>query len=145
MADGKKILLVDDEAARLGDSIQDMLNTLAPDSGPYRVLCCADYGEAPSMLDGVNIALVGVDLTIEYLPERYRDLLPQIDEENAGYRLTRYIKENHPNTKTIVLATFSGCEEAPAEEKARAREKGAHEFIVKPFRATELVEKILSA
>jgi len=97
------------------------------------------------MLDGVDMALVGVDLTIEYLPERYRDLLPQIDEENAGYRLIRYIKENHPDTKTIVLATFSGCKEAPAEEKARAMEKGACEFIVKPFRAMELVEKILSA
>ncbi len=144
MGEEKRILLVDDEAAKLGDSIQEMLNTLAADSGPYRVDCCMDYDRALSMLDGVKMVLVGVDLTIEYLPERYKDLLPGIDEEIIGYRLIRHIKEEYPGLKTIALATFSGCEEVPADEEDKARAKGAHGFIAKPFRAMDLVEKIRS-
>ena len=96
------------------------------------------------MLDGVKMVLVGVDLTIEYLPERYKDLLPGIDEEIIGYRLIRHIKEEYPGLKTIALATFSGCEEVPADEEDKARAKGAHGFIAKPFRAMDLVEKIRS-
>lgn len=144
MAGEKKVLLVDDDAVRLGDSLQEMLNSLAPDSGPYRVNWCTNYNEAVSMLDGVDIVLVGVDLTIEYIPERYRGFLPQIDEGNAGYRLIRYIKEEYPRVKTIALATFSGCKEPPETEEATAKEKGAKGFIVKPLRAMELVSKIVS-
>ena len=142
MTETVKVLLVDEEAVKLGDSIQEMLNSLALDSGPYDLQCCTNFLQALSMLEGMDLVLVGVDLTIEYMPERYRDFLPQIDEEYVGYRLIRYIRDEYPGIKTIALATFSGCKEAPPGEETVAREKGAGGFVVKPFRAMELIETI---
>jgi CheY-like chemotaxis protein len=144
MAKEVKVLLVDEEAGKIGDSIQEMLNLLAPHSGLYNFRCCANFQQALSLLEEADIVLVGVDLTIEYMPERFKDFLPQVEEENAGYRLIRHIKDEYPGIKTIVLATFSGCKDAPPGEEAVAREKGASGFIVKPFRAMELVDAIRS-
>ena len=138
----KTILLIDEEAVKLGDSLQDMLNLDSTDTTRYRVLNCTDYLRAVSMLDGVDIALVAVDFTIEYMPEKYTGLLPNLDEHKAGYRIVRHMKDEHSEIKSIILATFSGCEEAPAEEQAVAVEKGASGFLIKPFRAMDLVQAI---
>lgn len=142
MAEVKRILFVDDDADKTGDSIQELLNLQTPDSVSYSVKSCTKYQQAVEALGDADIVLVGVDLTIEYMPEKFSDLLPHLDENNIGYRLIRYIKEEYPRIRTIALATFSGCEDAPSEEETRAAEKGAHAFMVKPFRAMELVETI---
>jgi len=55
-----------------------------------------------------------------------------------GIDITRFVKENHPATKVIVITGF-----ATVDTARKALREGAVEFIPKPFKLSELRELVL--
>ncbi|MEW6615236.1 MAG: hypothetical protein AB1401_07215 [Thermodesulfobacteriota bacterium] len=134
------ILMIDKQALKLGEPLEDFLN-LSDEMHVYTVRICDSYTEALPMLEGVDIALIELDLTKEYSMPGDKDFLPWIDEENAGYRFLTYLKVECPDIKVIMLVDYPACEK-PRPEMPEILDKGADSYIVKPFVISELVEKI---
>ncbi|KAF0120944.1 MAG: hypothetical protein FD151_1462 [bacterium] len=133
------ILMVDKQALKLGDPLAEFLNMSEEYLCTIRI--CYSYTEALSMLEGVDIALIELDLTREYFMPGDKDFLPWIKDENAGYRFLVYLKREHPDIKVIMLVDYPACEE-PRSEMPEILDKGADGYMVKPFVISELVEKI---
>ena len=134
------ILMIDKQALKLGEPLEDFLN-ISDETHIYTIRICDSYTEALSMLGGVDIALIELDLTKEYSMPGDKDFLPWIDEENAGYRFLVYLKREHPDIKVIMLVDYPACEDLRSE-MPEILDKGADGYVVKPFVITELVEKI---
>ena len=134
------ILMIDKQALKLGEPLEDFLN-ISDETHIYTIRICDSYTEALSMLGGVNIALIELDLTREYFMPGDKDFLPWIKEENAGYRFLVYLKREYPNIKVIMLVDYPACED-PRSEMPEILDKGADGYMVKPFVISELVEKI---
>ena len=134
------ILMIDKQALKLGEPLEDFLN-MSYERHEYTVRICDSYAEALSMLVGVDIALIELDLTKEYSMPGDKDFLPWIDEENAGYRFLVYLKREHPDIKVIMLVDYPACEDLRSE-MPEILDKGADGYVVKPFVISELVEKI---
>ncbi|MFH2012391.1 MAG: hypothetical protein ABIJ37_06835 [Pseudomonadota bacterium] len=134
------ILMVDKQSIKLGEPLEDFLN-LYEEKHKYNVRFCDNYAEALSILYGVDIALIELDLTKEYFMPGDKDFLPWIDEENAGYRFLKYLKGEYPDMKVIMLVDYPACEE-PRPDMPEILDKGADRYVVKPFVISELVEKI---
>lgn len=136
-----KILVVDSQASKLGEPLQEMLN-MPPNEDRYEVISTEDPRQALNILKDVDLAIVELDLTKEYSPELYEGFLPEIKEENVGYKLLAHLKKERPHIKVIILASFPACGEEAGDEKDVALEKGADGFISKPFNLGEVIEEI---
>lgn len=134
------ILMVDKQAVKLGDPLAEFLDMYI-EGFVYIVRICYSYTEALSMLEGVNIALIELDLTREYFMPGDKDFLPWIKEENAGYRFLVHLKREYPDIKVIMLVDYPACED-PKPEMPEILDKGADGYMVKPFVISELVEEI---
>ncbi|MFQ5917767.1 MAG: hypothetical protein ACE5I0_08165 [Candidatus Binatia bacterium] len=136
-----KILVVDSQASKVGEPLQEMLNML-PNEDRYEVISTEDPRQAPYMLKDIDLAILELDLTREYPAEQYEGLLPEIKGENVGYKLLAHLKKERPYVKVIILASFPACEEQAGDEKDVALDKGADGFISKPFNLRETIEEI---
>ncbi|MFH1118170.1 MAG: sigma 54-interacting transcriptional regulator [Pseudomonadota bacterium] len=113
MSDPKRILLVDDEQPNL-DLLEAMLEPLG-----YETIKAMDGNQALSMLTP-EIDLVLLDV-----------MMPGID----GYEVARRIRE-HPDYGHIPIIMVTSLRER--EDKLRAAEAGANDFISKPIDKVEL-------
>ena len=134
------ILMVDRQAIKLADPLAEFLD-MCSDEITYVLSSCDSYPDALSMLDGVHIVLVQLDLTKEYFMPGDEEFLPWIDEENAGYRFLVHLKKEFPALKVIMLVDYPACEDAPAH-LSQILEKGADNYLIKPFIISDLVEEI---
>lgn len=134
------ILLVDNQASQLGEPLSEMLN-FAPGEDKYNVIATDDPRKALDLSGNIDLAIIGLDLTIEYSPELYADFLPEI-KENVGYKLLIHLKKQYPAIKVVILASYAACEAEPINEKAVALEKGADGFVSKPFSSGEMIGEI---
>jgi|GEM_PF-6177340 len=134
------VLMIDKQGVRVADLLADFLN-MSEDGYFYTLTTCDSYHDALSMLEGVGIALIELDLTKEYFMPRDKDFLPWIDEDNAGYRLLAHVKKEYPDSKAIMMVDYPACED-PKQELSEILNKGADGYIVKPYVITKLVEEI---
>lgn len=113
------LLVVDDLPANL-----KLLDAVLSPRG-YRLVCAGSGTEALARLRDEPIDLALLDV-----------VMPDMD----GYELCRLIREQ-PATRLlpIVMVTASG-----AQEKLRAIEAGADDFVVKPLQQAELLARIRS-
>ena len=127
------ILMIDKQAIKLGEPLEDFLN-LSDETHRHTIRICDSYTEALSMLGGVDIALIELDLTREYSMPGDKDFLPWIKEENAGYRFLVHLKREYPDIKVIMLVDYPACE-SPKSEMPEILDKGAHGYMIKPLRS----------
>ena len=134
------ILMVDKQVIKLAEPLAEFLN-MSVEEYVYTVRSCDNFPEALSMLDGVDVALVELDLTKEYSIAADKDFLPWIKEDNAGNRLLTHLKKEYPRIKVVMLVDYPACED-PRSEMPEILDKGADGYVVKPFVITKLVEEI---
>lgn len=112
----KKILLVDDVK-----EFRTLVKIIL--SGNYDVVTAADGQDALNKIHkGLTPDVIVTDL-----------MMPNVN----GFQLINKIKsgEGHKKTPIIVLSNIDG-----AEEKERLKKQGIAEYIIKPFKTTELIE-----
>ncbi|HYC46906.1 MAG TPA: response regulator transcription factor [Burkholderiales bacterium] len=116
---GRTALVIDDDP-----SISTLLQIILKREG-YTVTCIRDGREAQKAIeDGAVPALVTLDL-----------MLPHVD----GYALLELMRAREAWRNVPVLMLTARSQE---KDMARAMERGASEFIVKPFKPEELRERV---
>lgn len=115
------ILLVDDEPAWLGS----LSLTLESCGGISNILTCSDSREAMAILDGGQVGLVLLDLTMPYL---------------SGEQLLEQIAERHPDIATIVVSGLNQLETA-----VRCMKLGAFDYCIKTDEEDRIVGAVLRA
>jgi DNA-binding NtrC family response regulator len=121
MPEKNKILVVDDE-----DALRTVLSAELEGEG-YKVSSAADGSEAISALKSQTFDLILLDIK-----------MPNVD----GFEVLKYVKENHPSTKVIMLTGFADLKNAIESKKL-----GAEDFVSKPYDLVDLlttVERVLS-
>jgi CheY-like chemotaxis protein len=113
------VLVVDDDA----DLVQILTDRL--EVAGYRVLTAGDGVEALDRLESARPACVILDLK-----------MPRLGGLDALLRIRRAA----PDAYVIVL---TGSPNRPLAEECRAR--GAHDFLLKPFEAGELLRRLARA
>src|SRR5438105_2685712 len=112
------ILVADDN-----QTSQRMLQYVLEKLG-HQVVCTGDGEEALARLADTAADLVILDLA-----------MPRMD----GLTTLRYLRaDEHYRTLPIVMLTASGLE----KDERQARADGVSEFLTKPYRSRELIEKI---
>ena len=115
------LLLVDDEPAWLGS----LSLTLESCAGISNILTCSDSREAMAILDGGQVGLVLLDLTMPYL---------------SGEQLLEQIAERHPDIATIVVSGLNQLETA-----VRCMKLGAFDYCIKTDEEDRIVGAVLRA
>lgn len=110
------ILFVDDEQLLHG-----LFERLFARHG-MKVSCCSDATQAVEELKSNTYDLVVTDF-----------MMPDMD----GLELLSYIRNDHPQTKVIMITAHSNVQHA-----VRSMKNGAIDYIPKPFSTTELVERV---
>lgn len=119
MSDGATVLAVDDQPQNLR-----LLDAVLSPRG-YQVIQAASGEEALRVLSESDIDLVLLDV-----------VMPGID----GYEVCRQIRANERTAfLPVVMITASGN-----QEKIRALEVGADDFVTKPFNTAELLARVAS-
>jgi DNA-binding NtrC family response regulator len=121
MPEKNKILVVDDE-----DALRTVLSAELEGEG-YKVCSAADGSEAITMLKSQTFDLILLDIK-----------MPNVD----GFEVLKYVKENQPATKVIMLTGFADLKNAIESKKL-----GAEDFVSKPYDLVDLlttVERVLS-
>ena len=118
MSQSAKILIVDDTL-----SSRILLGDLLELKG-YTVLGAASGPEALKILETEEPDLILLDV-----------LMPNMN----GYQVCRRIREN-PAMQTVPVIMMTGLD--PSEEKAKGREAGATDIIVKPIHLADLLERL---
>lgn len=118
MKDVPIILVVDDETVN-----RTILSWILEEAG-FDVLTAASGPEARELASRSQPDLVLLDI-----------LMPGED----GYSVCRSLKKT-PATRHIPVIFISGLSES--SEKARAREMGAVDFIMKPFSRQDILERV---
>lgn len=120
MADSSKILIVDDNET----NVELICMHLKPFN--YEILKAYDGDEALSTVEKDPPDLILLDL-----------MMPKI----SGYEVCQKIKSN-PKTTLIPIIVISALREL--EDKIKAMELGADDFLIKPFNKLELITRIKS-
>ncbi|MBM4160823.1 MAG: response regulator [Ignavibacteria bacterium] len=121
MPEKNRILVVDDE-----DALRTVLSAELEGEG-YKVSSASDGAEAINVLKSQSFDLVLLDIK-----------MPNVD----GFEVLKYVKENQPATKVIMLTGFADLKNAIESKKL-----GAEDFISKPYDLVDLlttVERVLS-
>jgi two-component system response regulator FlrC len=111
------IVVVEDDPA-LREALADTLET----SG-YRVAACADGGAALSHLRAGNAELVLSDIRMQPMD---------------GRALLRQIKHEWPELPVVLMTAYGTVQDAVS-----AMQEGAGDYLVKPFSADDLQEKLI--
>jgi two-component system response regulator HydG len=114
--EGVRVLVVDDAQ----DTVEVLSRNLA--SRGIRVTAAASAMEAIGVLDSSPIDLVITDFH-----------MPGVD----GMDLTRYVRENRPDTEVVMITGYGSIGNAVTAMKA-----GAGEYLTKPFTDKELFDAI---
>lgn len=115
----KNILLVEDSKA-----IRSMIRVSLEESGGFYVVETGNGFEALKTLPTRRFDLIITDIN-----------MPDIN----GLELVSFLK-NHPVYRAIPIMVIST--ESTEEDRRRAAALGAEEYLVKPFEAGDLVEKL---
>jgi DNA-binding NtrC family response regulator len=121
MAVKNRILVVDDEEA-----LRTVLSSELEGEG-YNVSMAADGEEAISVLGANQFDLILLDIK-----------MPNVD----GFEVLKFVKQNQPSTKVIMLTGFADLKNAIESKKL-----GAEDFVSKPYDLVDLlttVERVLS-
>ncbi len=121
MPQKNRILVVDDE-----DALRTVLSSELEGEG-YKVASAADGSEAIEILKKEGFDLILLDIK-----------MPNVD----GFEVLKFVKENHPDTKVIMLTGFADLKNAIESKKL-----GAEDFVSKPYDLVDLlttVERVLS-
>ena len=118
MSQAAKVLIVDDTPSSL-----ILLGDLLTLKG-YSVLTAASGPEALKILENDRPDLILLDV-----------LMPKM----SGYQVCRKIRED-PAMQTLPVIMMTGLD--PSEEKAKGREAGATDIIVKPIHLADLLERL---
>ncbi len=116
----QRILIVDDE-----DDLRHLLTHLLSEAG-YDIKSASDGQEAISMLKKEKFDLTLLDIQ-----------MPSVN----GIQVLKFIKENSPKTKAIMLTGYADLKHA-----MEAKEFGARDFIGKPYKLEDIlstVERVL--
>ncbi len=116
MADKSKILVVDDE-----DALRTVLSGELESEG-YQVDSAADGDEAIKTVQTKPFDLVLLDIK-----------MPKVD----GFEVLKFIKQNYPKMKVIMLTGFADLKNAIESKKL-----GAEDFISKPYDLVDLLTTI---
>jgi DNA-binding NtrC family response regulator len=103
----EKILVVDDD-----DSLRRMMEYTLQEAG-YQVSVAGDGDEALSAVHKSQPRLVITDLRMERM---------------GGFELLSHIRRDFPDILMIVVTAFGSVESA-----VEAMQRGAHDYLVKPF------------
>ena len=115
---GKTILIVDDS-----NSVRKMVE-FALKSRNYEVVIAQDGQQALEFLPGGQLDLVILDIN-----------MPRLD----GLSLLKIIRENSEHSELPVLMLTTEGQDA---DRQKAIELGATDYMVKPFKPTELLEQV---
>ena len=115
------VLLVDDEPDWLGS----LSLTLESCAGISNIVTCSDSREVMAILDGGQVGLVLLDLTMPHL---------------SGEDLLAQISEHHPEIAAIVISGLNQLETA-----VRCMKLGAFDYCVKTDEADRIVGAVLRA
>jgi DNA-binding NtrC family response regulator len=121
MADKSRILVVDDEEALRSVLSSELL------SGGYEVMTASDGDEAITMVQKNKYDLVLLDIK-----------MPKVD----GFEVLKFIKNNAPTVRVIMLTGFADLKNAIESKK-----HGAEDFVSKPYDLVDLlttIERVLS-
>lgn len=121
MAEKSRILVVDDE-----DTLRTVLSQELKGEG-YEVETAADGQIAIDTLKNKQFELILLDIK-----------MPNVN----GFEVLKYIKQNHPNLKVIMLTGFADLKNAIESKKL-----GAEDFVSKPYDLVDLIttiERVLS-
>jgi DNA-binding NtrC family response regulator len=121
MAEKRRILVVDDE-----DTLRTVLSQELKGEG-YEVETAADGQIAIDTLKNKQFELILLDIK-----------MPNVN----GFEVLKYIKQNHPNLKVIMLTGFADLKNAIESKKL-----GAEDFVSKPYDLVDLIttiERVLS-
>ncbi|MBI3578916.1 MAG: response regulator [Ignavibacteriales bacterium] len=121
MAEKNRILVVDDE-----DALRTVLSSELEGEG-YKVNTAGDGAEAITILKSQAFDLILLDIK-----------MPNVD----GFEVLKFVKDNHPTTKVIMLTGFADLKNAIESKKL-----GAEDFVSKPYDLVDLlttVERVLS-
>jgi DNA-binding NtrC family response regulator len=116
MAKQSSILVVDDE-----DSLRNVLSNELSNEG-YEVRSASDGDEAISELQKASYDLILLDIK-----------MPRMN----GFEVLKFIKENHPKTKVVMLTGFADLKNAIESKKL-----GADDFVSKPYDLVDLLTTI---
>lgn len=122
MAGKNRILVVDDE-----DALRTVLSSELEGEG-YQVASAADGEEAIKILGGQAFDLILLDIK-----------MPKVD----GFEVLKFVKQNQPKTKVIMLTGFADLKNAIESKKL-----GAEDFVSKPYDLVDLlttVERVLGS
>jgi DNA-binding NtrC family response regulator len=120
---GKKssVLVVDDE-----DALRTVLSNELTNEG-YDVTSAADGDDAVGVLQKNAFDLILLDIK-----------MPRMN----GFEVLKFVKENHPSTKVVMLTGFADLKNAIESKKL-----GADDFVSKPYDLVDLlttIERVLS-
>jgi len=121
MAEKSNILVVDDEEA-----LRTVLSSELRNAG-YEVNTASDGDEAISAVQTKKFDLVLLDIK-----------MPKVD----GFEVLKFIKQNLPSIKVIMLTGFADLKNAIESKK-----HGAEDFVSKPYDLVDLlttIERVLS-
>ncbi len=121
MAEKSRILVVDDE-----DTLRTVLSQELKGEG-YEVDTAADGQIAIDTLKNKQFELILLDIK-----------MPNVN----GFEVLKYIKQNHPKLKVIMLTGFADLKNAIESKKL-----GAEDFVSKPYDLVDLIttiERVLS-
>lgn len=116
-----RILVADDE-----DALRSVLSSELEGEG-YSVKDAADGQQAISWLKKQEFDLILLDIK-----------MPNVD----GFEVLKFVKENHPKTKVVMLTGFADLKNAIESKKL-----GAEDFVSKPYDLVDLlttVERVLT-
>ncbi len=112
----QRILVVDDE-----DDLRNLLTGLLTDAG-YEISSAADGQEAISILKKEKFDLTLLDIQ-----------MPSVN----GIQVLKFIKQNAPKTKSIMLTGYADLKHA-----MEAKEFGARDFIGKPYKLEDILNTV---
>ena len=137
------------QAASLpSESLNQRVIGLAPGQPPYRILVVEDLEENRRLLVEILTSIgfevreatqgfEALSLWESWLPHLiFMDLrMPMMD----GYTATKYIREHHQNSETMVIALTASVF---AEDREKVLMTGCNDFMSKPFQQRDIFDKL---